>query len=366
MPHLLAITSYPTRSADTRYRIAQFIPALEAGGWQVTLRPFMSERLFEIYNRPGRAIERIGLTFSGLLNRLGDLADASQYDAILLHKEAFPFGPPILENSFRKRVPHLIYDVDDAFWTHPPQFRQIGRRLRDPKRIAKMIGMSDHILAGNEFLAAYAKKYNSGVTIFPTVLDTDRYQPRKEIDDGKVTIGWVGRWSSEAYLHNLIPVFQDLVQRYPNIEIIFIGGMPDGIPQNIPVNSMPWRLESELEDLCTFDIGIMPLPNDEYSRGKCGFKLLQYMALGIPAVASPVGVNSQIIRDGTNGFLANGEAEWVEKLGQLIEDKTKRIEMGKRGRITVEEEYSLAKAFPTLLEILNSGPGGSRGRSRTS
>lgn len=323
----------------------------------MSLRPFMDARLFTIYNQPGNTVQKIRWTISGLVDRVGSIVSANQYDAILIHKEAFPFGPPWLENALQKRVSCLIYDMDDAFWTHPPQFHQIGSRFRDPNRIAKMIGMSDHVLAGNEFLANYATNYNSAVTIFPTVLDTDRYLPRIEAEDEKVTIGWVGRWSSEAYLHKLIPVFQILNQRYANIEFNFVGGMPDSFPPGLPVKLIPWRLESEIEDLCTFDIGIMPLPDDEYSRGKCGFKLLQYMALGIPAVASPVGVNNHIVREGINGLLAKNEGEWVEKLSQLIESKSNRYEIGNHGRVTVEENYSLAKAFPILLNLLNSYSG---------
>src|SRR3972149_8132498 len=174
MPHLLVITPYPNLSADTRYRIMQFIPGLEKAGWRVSLRPFMDARLFTIYNQPGNTVQKIRWTISGLVDRVGSIVSANQYDAILIHKEAFPFGPPWLENALQKRVSCLIFDMDDAFWTHPPQFHQIGSRFRDPNRIAKMIGMSDHVLAGNEFLANYATNYNSAVTIFPTVLDTDR------------------------------------------------------------------------------------------------------------------------------------------------------------------------------------------------
>ncbi len=356
MPTLLAITPYPNLSADTRYRVSQFIPALNKAGWKVTVRPFMSERLFQIYNRPGMIIEKTLSTLRSLSSRMFDLA-AGDYDAILLHKEAFPFGPPILEKVLKNKVSLLIYDMDDAFWAHPHQFKQIGSRFRDPERIAKMIGLSTHILAGNEFLADYAKKYNSSVTVFPTVLDTERYIPREEIDDEIATIGWVGRWSSEAYLANLFPVFQQLTLKYPNIEFKFIGATPDAFPSSFPVKAVPWRLESEIEDIASLDIGIMPLPDDEYSRGKCGFKLLQYMALGIPAVASPVGVNSQIIHDGINGFLAINDREWVGKLSQLIEDKSKRFEVGMKGRQTVEEKYSLSMAAPILLNILDSVSG---------
>lgn len=353
MPKLFALTPYPTRSADTRYRIEQFMPALESAGWKVTLRPFMNERLFTIYNQPGEKLEKIGLTLKCLMERLKDLAVAEKADVVLLHKEAFPFGPPWIEKAFRKRAKTIIYDMDDAYWTHPPQFRQIGNKFRDPKRIQKILGMSDIILAGNDFLAEYARQYNPNVIVFPTVLDTERYRLREESDDGIVTIGWVGRWSSEAYLEQLLPVFEKLAINHPNIGVKLIGASPNVFSASFPVQTTPWRLESEIDDIASLDIGIMPLPDDQYSRGKCGFKLLQYMALGIPSVASPVGVNKLIINDGVNGYLAKDNEEWFIKLDSLIKNLVKRKAIGYEGRKTVEEKYSLDKAVPLLIDILN-------------
>jgi glycosyltransferase involved in cell wall biosynthesis len=247
----------------------------------------------------------------------------------------------------------VVYDLDDAFWTHPPQFKQIGASFRDPHRIEKMMAMCDQILAGNSFLAEHAQAYNTHVTVLPTVIDTERFYLREERADEVITIGWIGRWSSSDYLEMLIPVFQRLVNRYPQVKLHFVGAKDMPLPAGLPIEIIPWRLESEVEEIARFDIGIMPLPDDVYSRGKCGLKLLQYMAMGVPGVASPVGVNREIVQDGLNGFWASTEEEWFENLSCLICDRALRKTLGLAGRRTVEDHYSLQTAGVALIQILN-------------
>jgi glycosyltransferase involved in cell wall biosynthesis len=353
MPELLAIAPYPNRSADTRYRLTQFKPYLEEAGWHLTLHTFMDDPFFQIYNTPGKTIRKIVYTVLGLAKRLSDVIQAGNYQVIWLHKEAFPFGPPWIEKIIKKRNSRLLYDMDDAFWTHPPQFVQIGKKWRDPQRIAKIISFSDLVLAGNEYLADYARQYNLNVTVFPTVLDTQRYLFRSEIQDGVVSIGWVGRWSSEAYLESLIPVFEKLYAANPAVKFVFVGAENSHLSGNFPLEKKLWNLAQEIEMIAAFDIGIMPLPDDEYSRGKCGFKLLQYMALGIPSVASPVGVNQKIIQDGVNGFTASSSDEWFTILSTLVEDIGLRRKIGACARETVVNEYNLTNAAERLVQILN-------------
>ncbi len=193
---LLCIAPYPHRSADTRYRIEQYLPGLKKAGIQADVRPFMSEQLFTIYAERGRFLTKLREIAGAMERRLCDVIKANQYDLIFLHKEAFMFGPPWLEKALRARSGALIYDMDDAFWSHPPQMRQIGKVLRDPHKIDQVIAFSDQILAGNGRIAEYARQLNPRVTILPTVIDTKRYQPRSQNDNEQVTIGWVGRWSS--------------------------------------------------------------------------------------------------------------------------------------------------------------------------
>ena len=353
MPKILVITPYPESSADTRYRISQFIPFLNENGWQVSLRPFMDERLFEIYHQKSKFIETIFRSLIRLFGRVIDCLSARKYDVIFIHKEAFPFGPPTFEKIIQKLNPRIIYDMDDAFWTHPPQFSQIGKGIRDNNKVPKIIKFSSLILAGNNYIYDYVKTINPNVVHFPTVLDTNIYQPRTENEDGVITIGWVGRWSSQQYLHLLQSVFTNLNNRNLNLKFLLIGVSEDFSMPDIPMVKQKWTLEKEITSLIPFDIGIMPLPDDEYSKGKCGFKLLQYMALGIPSVASPVGVNSIIIDDGVNGFLAKTNEEWEEKLELLISNESLRKSLGMNGRKTVEDDYSLEKYQELLLSKFN-------------
>jgi glycosyltransferase involved in cell wall biosynthesis len=350
---LLCITPYPHRAADTRYRIEQFLPGLEQAGIHATVRPFMSERLFRIYAEPNMKWLKLGDTLEAMARRLWDVLKARQYDVIFLHKEAFMFGPPWLEHALRNRAGALVFDMDDAFWSHPPQFRQIGRSLRDPHKTDRILSMSDHVLAGNSLIADYVKKYNANITVFPTVIDTSRYQIKKTQNCSQITIGWVGRWSSSFYLDSLIDVFRKLCNHYPDVYIKLIGAGEVKWP-GVRLIQQPWRLETELEDLQSLTIGIMPLVDDEYARYKCGFKLLQYMGVGIPSVASPVGVNSEIIGDGINGFLATTPTEWLNHLNHLIQDPSLRDRIGSEGRFTVESNYSLEKALPILIQVLRS------------
>ncbi len=353
MPKILVLTPYPESSADTRYRISQFIPFLSKNGWQVSLRPFMDERLFKIYNQKSMIIETILRSITRFFSRVVDCLSAWNYDVIFIHKEAFPFGPPFLEKLIHTLNPNIIYDMDDAFWTHPPQFTQIGKVFRDNNKIQKIVKLSSLILVGNDYIYDYVKVLNPNVVHFPTILDTNIYQPRTEIEDDVITIGWVGRWSSQHYLHLLQPVFTKLTNRHDNLRFLFIGVSEDFYMPDIPIVKQKWTLENEITSLIPFDIGIMPLPDDEYSKGKCGFKLLQYMALGIPSVASPVGVNSRIITDGENGFLAMTNEEWEENLEILISNKSLRKAIGINGRKTVEDDYSLEKYQSGLLFYLN-------------
>ena len=349
---ILFVTPYPHRGADTRYRIEQFLPGLRQAGIEAELRPFMSERLYAIYAGPGRRLEKAKEMAAALARRLLDVLLARRFDAVFIHKEAFAFGPPIIESLLRRRCGALIFDLDDAFWTHPPQLRQIGRWLRDPRKTVKVLRFSDHIIAGNTYIADRARDYNPRVTVIPTVIDTARYRPRLQPStDGRVTLGWVGRWSSAFYLDHLVPVFRKVCARYPQAQIKLIGAGELQWP-GVRLICQPWRLESEIEDLQSFDIGLMPLADDEYARYKCGFKMLQYMGVGIPAVVSPVGVNRDVIQDGVNGFLASTSDEWRNRLSRLIEDPALRARLGGAGRETVERQYSLAGTLPVMKQVI--------------
>jgi len=284
------------------------------------------------------------------LNRLLDLVRSRRFDRIVVHREAFPLGPPVLEWFLsRLRIP-IIYDFDDAIWqrntsgaNRPLQF------LKCPGKVATIIRLSRQVIAGNGYLRDYALQHNPRVTVIPTPVDTDRFHPASRAGGEGVTLGWIGSHSSAPYLRMLDPVLPYLAKQY-DFRLKVVGG--EYYNAHPSVSNHEWRLDREVEDLQSFDIGLMPMPDNEWTHGKCAFKALQYMAVGIPVICSPVGMNSEVVQDGVNGFLADSEAEWFEKLSLLIEDRGLREAMGRRGRAAVEERYSVKANFPKFLRVL--------------
>ncbi|MCL4479596.1 MAG: glycosyltransferase family 4 protein [Deltaproteobacteria bacterium] len=229
----------------------------------------------------------------------------------------------------------------------------LKRLLKPTKKFDEIIQLSTHIVAGNDYLAWHAKLLNKHVSVIPTVVDTDYYKPTTTIQNkNEVVIGWIGSGSTSVYLKLLDNIWKQLPGHH---SMKVIGGVYN--PDGIQTTNMRWSLGTELAEMAEFDIGIMPLPDDEWAKGKCGLKVLQYMAMAIPCVASPVGVNTEVIQDGINGFLAKDEKEWIEKLTLLIENPELRNRIGKAGRKTVEVKYSLKVWAPKYVEILKKVAG---------
>lgn len=226
--------------------------------------------------------------------------------------------------------------------------------LKNPDKTGKIIRIADLIFAGNEYLAEYARKFNDNVVIIPTTIDTNEYRNLLLNTHPSVCIGWSGSMTTIKHFEYAIPFLTQLKNKYGNkISFKVIG---DGSYRNeaLGITGIAWNKEDEIKELSSFDIGIMPLPHDEWAKGKCGLKGLQYMALEIPTVMSPVGVNMEIIKDGTNGFLAETTDEWVEKVSLLLESEELRHKIGKEGRKTVVEKYSIESQKKNYLNHFNN------------
>jgi glycosyltransferase involved in cell wall biosynthesis len=219
-----------------------------------------------------------------------------------------------------------------------------------------MVKGSDLVTVGNQFLKNEVLKVDPGKKVFviPTCIDTDLYPRKKKITHREETIlGWIGTKGNLKYLKKLEPVFETIYQRFPRVKLKIVSNdFYD--PSHLPTIKKLWKLEDENEDLLSFDIGLMPLNDDLWSRGKCGLKIIQYLSVGVPAVCTPVGINSDIIKDGKNGFWANSDQEWVDRLSILIQDERLRYEMGLKGIETVEREYSLAVTSEKFFRALQS------------
>lgn len=212
----------------------------------------------------------------------------------------------------------------------------------------------DYIIAGNQYLADFIRKFNTNVTIIPTPIDTKVYHVAKENkNDKNIVVGWIGTEGNLKYLHMVKETFKKLKEKYHNVTIKIVSNKFSDL-EGFPIQKKIWTLEDDIKDIQSFNIGIMPLKDDEWTKGKCGLKTLQYMAVGIPSVSSPVGVNSEIVQDGVNGFLAKDDKEWFEKLSLLIENRDLRTGMGQKAREFVEANYSVDTTFPKFKEILEN------------
>ena len=352
---VLFVIPHPREGASGRHRVFQYVPWLQRRGVVCHVRPFMSHALYRILYQPGKLLPKLALSTAALINRMTDLVRSSQSDVVVVHREALPLGTAWCERLMARLCPSVVFDFDDAIYLdHASGANAWTRLFRRADKTADIIAASTHVIAGNRFLEAYARRFNPHVSVIPTPVDTERFQRHRGTGARtRVVIGWMGSSTTAEYLGLVQPALAAVATRYPGTEIRIVGA--GSVPLHVPnLRTLPWRLEQEVEELRGFDIGIMPMPDDEWARGKCGFKALLYMSVGLPVVSSPVGVNCEIIREGLNGFLASDEQTWVNRLSTLIEDRGLRDRMGQAGRTIVEEHYSVAVNAPRFFDVLQA------------
>ena len=367
---LLALSPVPAEGAGCRYRVMQYIPALERAGFSVTVAPFFDAAFFDLVYHPRRYAQKFVSLARQTIKRLRLMAARYHYDAFFVYREAYPIGPPLFETLLTMATGRpLVYDFDDAiFLSNTSEANWIISAFKHPQKVASIIERSALVLAGNEYLAGYARAYNSNVAVLPTCVDTTVFVPRPSQPPAAAdpAIGWIGTPTTTRYLKSLASPLRRLAceDRF----VLRVSGTlePFHLDGVTTVNE-PWRMDREVELFNQCDIGVYPLTDDEWAKGKCGFKAIQFMACGVPVVAAAVGVNREIIRDGVNGFLASNDEEWTAKLKRLIADVDLRRRMGAAGRQTIEERYSLAVHAPRLASMLSevAGRGAPKDAGRT-
>ncbi len=264
--------------------------------------------------------------------------------------------PPILIQKiitlFNKKI---IFDFDDAIWALHPNDRRLYSKLKNlikKLRLRHLIKVSKLVITlDNIFIKEYVEKYNKNILLLNTPVNCEVLIPKTNKRSKEIVIGWIGNPENTYYLKPLLGVFKEISRKYSNVVFKLVGSSKIGIV-GINFKIKEWSLESEIEDLQSFDIGIMPLTDDEWSKGKGGYKLLQYMAVGIPCVASPIGINSKLVKEGVNGYLARTEEEWFKKLEHLIKHRKIRETMGIEGRKIVNEKYSLISNACRLIKAI--------------
>lgn len=311
----------------------------------------MPKILFIAAHRPGRSpSQRFRFEqYLGTLKENGFDYDFSYLISENEDKKSF------FEKQFGKSRAKLVFDFDDSIWlSNVSDANKNLEWLKDYSKTGKIIENSDIVIAGNKYLAKYALNFNQNVKIIPTTIDTDYHKKKPVLDNTPtVCIGWTGTSTTLKHFQLIIPVLKKLKAKYgPQVSFKVIADA-GYYSEEIPIDNIKWNKEKEIEDLSLIDIGIMPLPDNDWSKGKCGFKGLQYMSLEIPTVMSPVGVNNEIISDGLNGFLAGSETEWIEKISLLIESKELRKKIGLEARKTIVERYSVESQKGNYLKYLN-------------
>ena len=352
-PSVLFLTKYARNGASSRYRTLQYLPYLEEAGFRCEIAPLFDQAYLEFKYRMGRAaVLDLG---RALIRRLLILFTVKRYDLVVIEKELFPYCPAWIEALLDKAGCSYVVDYDDALFHQYDMHRKWAIRSLYGRKISSVMRHASMVVAGNQYLAEYAQKAGAKqVEILPTVVDLRRYPssalagPRERI----FTVGWIGSPSTSKYLTSIASALREVCSGGAG-RLLLIGSGPVDLP-SVDVECVPWSEALEVDLIRRCDVGIMPLLDTPWEWGKCGLKLIQYMACGLPVVASPVGVNRSLVDHGVDGFLATDDVEWKYALSRLKNDEALRSAMGRAGRAKVEQKYSLQVAAPVLANLLAS------------
>ncbi|MBK6264560.1 glycosyltransferase [Marivirga sp. S37H4] len=356
---ILFVCPYPFDEAPSqRFRFEQYFPVLKEKGFQYKIAPFLSPKAWAVLYQKGNKLKKVTSIFFSFMKRSALLFQLKPYDFIFIHREASPVGPPFFEWAvrflWRKKI---IYDFDDAIWLDDPnEAGSLKSRIKWKKKVKSICKWSYKVSCGNQYLADFASKFNAMVVVNPTTIDSENLhmvQNKLPQTDKKTPpiIGWTGTHSTLHYLNDVIPILEKLETQYDFKFLVIANKRPDFSLKSLIY--IPWNKATEIKDLNQMDIGIMPLTDDIWSKGKCGFKALQYMALAKPVVASPVGVNQHIIENGRSGYLAVTEAEWETALTTLLTQENRRIEMGLNGLQKVRKHYTVNSNSNNFLSLFS-------------
>jgi glycosyltransferase involved in cell wall biosynthesis len=349
-------------NASSRHRALQYFPLLR----QADIQPVASRPVPEMVYE--RLMDRGPATTSGraayyslfLATRTLDVLRADQYDLAVIQRDLFPFGPPWLERMLSARTRRLVYDTDDATYLRPAFTPNTPfQRLRRFDKVVEVVRRSRWVSAATEPIASWARQYNPNVSVVPMAVDLAEYDRAQTAasarqTNGPVVIGWAGTAGGLRYLEALAPVLRDLASRHELTVRVVSGGYKSICLPGVPVDARPWRPKTGLAEMAHFDIGLVPLDDTPFEQAKFPFKLLQYLALGVPSISARVGTAAALIHDGDNGLLAGSADEWRGRLEALILDRALRQRLGAAGRETVAESYSIERVAPLLIQGLTN------------
>jgi len=357
---ITVLARYGRRGASSRLRMFQFLPWLQEKGFETRMAPFFEDAYLQrLYS--GRST--LGPSLQAYARQIRALPGLADQDLIWIEKEALPWLPWAFERRLLPRHVPIVSDYDDAVFHRYDMHRLVPVRRILGRKIDRVMAGSARVLAGNAYLAARARAAGaSTVDIVPTVVDVTQYRLAPPVSAPHTPrIGWIGTPSTwQEFLVPMLPMLHDIA-RQGSARLLVVGAGQDGSGMEL-TDHRPWSEETEVAQIQEMDIGIMPLTDTPWAQGKCGYKLIQYMACGLPVIASPVGVNREIVSHGVNGYLARTEQEWRDALTRLLGDRDLRATMGAAGRKTVEERYSLQVWGPRVADLLFSVAAGGRAR----
>ena len=357
---VIAFTKYDREAASTRQRVLQYLPHLARAGIHVEVHPLLDDAY--VRSLASNIAASKSAIAAAYFRRFRQLLRPQNADLIWVYAELFPWLPASFERlAFRSGKP-VIYDFDDAFFHPYDDHRNPLIRRALGGKLGPLIKGATTVCAGNDYLKDYADRAGAQAIVLPTVVDIDQYRPAATRPDRPLTIGWIGSPSTWGFVRPILPVLADLC-RERGVRFTAIGAGPDAAADLFEgMTSEPWTEDTEIASVQAMDIGIMPLPDEPWARGKSGYKLVQYMACGLPVVASPVGVNADIVEEGVTGLLATDPEQWRTALTRLIDDAELRAAMGQAGRVRAVEAYSLQTHARRLVEVIR-GVGGATGRT---
>jgi glycosyltransferase involved in cell wall biosynthesis len=352
---ILFVVPYPEGVAPSqRFRFEQYFPTLAEEGVDYTVEPFLDRGTWAILYKPGHTLQKATGILRGFARRVGLLFRVLSYDFVFIHREASPVGPPFFEwfisRVLRKKI---IYDFDDAIWLpNTSENNRIAAGLKWHQKVGSICRWAWKVSCGNRYLQEYALQFNPNAIVNPTTIDTEHLhnQVKDQVEkDGPVVIGWTGTHSTLKYLEPLVPVLRQLEEKHEFKFSVISNQAPAFSLRSLVFK--PWRKETEIADLLRFNVGVMPLQEDPWAKGKCGFKALQYMALGIPALVSPVGMNTEVVDHGRNGYICQDTADWFRSLELLLKDEALRLKLGAEAREKIISHYSVNSNRDNFLQL---------------
>jgi len=349
----LFLSLYPIDGASARYRVYQFIPQLERLGIECTVDDFYSADHYRLMMSSGAVAKKIARLARAYAKRIAKVLQSGRYDVVFFHREAAPVGPVFLEPLARRLGARTIFDFDDAIFTPQANPSRFFNLLKSGKRIERILGSVDCVCAGNDFLADHARRFNSCVEMIPGAEDMSRYDVEpKGLEPGTFTVGWTGSPTTDHYLELLKPALQRLAARIDNFRFVVIGSSGRFQCPGVRVVHLPWSRQDEAAFIRSFDVGVMPLGTDSWSKGKCGGKARIYMAAGVPPVASAVSYNHELIDNGRTGILVEPDGDWFEPIYGLYNNPGFRRQMAAAARRQVAETLSVEVIAPQMAEMI--------------